>query len=349
MELIWCRKVFAFRQPHSLISLPCLLLARLLFIRASFGIQLLLPPLEDAFQFVKGQSVWFVIICVARRTVLQCILNGRVVLFLTAGPFYDNSCVTQEENETKASVKFSRLPANQTSSMESWQQSDAVIESHERRELVCRAPNRSNPVVGPGGGLSSKDEDVLNILNIFLRPRIKNVILVGDITAANAVNSDLALRIKNGNVPAQLQGLQILDPLLSSSSFGYCSSLEMDQKLAELSKIVGECMPAGAILHIGDLQWLAEPMQLKKGPSNFCPAQRTASELRQLLIRHASSRLWFVGVATPQTFSRLQVLYPSLIADWGLQPVPLSIGSQPDFLSRLVCLTDAHGNVTCNC
>lgn len=269
-----------------------------------------------------------------------CITASWVLLLLIAGSFYDNSCMTHEENETKTSAKLSSGVMNQANSMGSWQQSDASIGSHERRELAIKTPNSSNRLVGPGASLPLRDEDVLNILEIFLKPKNRNVILVGDTMAANNVSSNLALKIKHGNVPAQLQCLQFLDPQLSSSSFGYCSSLEIEQKLAELSKIVEECMPAGAILHIGDLQWLAEPMQLKKGPSNFCPAQRTASELCQLLIRHASNRLWFIGVATPQIFARLQVLHPSLLADWGLQPVQISAVSQPNLLSRLVFLTN---------
>lgn len=204
---------------------------------------------------------------------------------------------------------------------------------------MLRVSSRANQMVGPAVSLPSREEDIHNIVEILLAPRNRNAILIGDTTVgANCVVEDLAFRIKNGTVPAQLQGLQYLDPKLSSSSFGYCSSLEMEQKLAELSKIVEECMPAGAILHIGDLQWLAEPMQLKKGPSTFCPAQRTASELRQLLIQHANNRLWFVGVVTRNTFARLQILYPSLASEWSLQAVQVTTTFQPPqpiFLQRL--------------
>jgi hypothetical protein len=226
------------------------------------------------------------------------------------GSFYDAGCVTSEENETKSAVKFSPgVVVNPV--MSAWPQAEVV-----------------SPEVAFRGRSCSRDEDMQKILDIFLRPR--NAILISDTTVnANATVDDMALRIKNGSVPTQLQGLQFLDPKLSSSSFGYCSSLEMEQKLAELSKIVEECMPAGAILHIGDLQWLAEPMQLKKGPSNFCPAQRTAAELRQLLHRHANHRLWFVGVATSTTFARLQSLYPSLTSEWGLELVHVSTMFQP--------------------
>lgn len=254
--------------------------------------------------------------------------------WLAVGSFYaDASCVIPEENETKSSVKFSPGVLNAANS---WQQSEVSQEGPERREVIFRSKRGVSAAVG----LPPRKEDVQSILDIFLRPRNRNAVLIGDTTVnANATVEDLAHRIKNGTVPAQLQGLQFLDPKLSSSSFGYCSSLEMEQKLAELSKIVEECMPAGAILHIGDLQWLAEPMQLKKGPSNFCPAQRTAAELRQLLIRHANNRLWLVGVATPNVFARLQALYPSLTNDWGLEPVqiaPMFQPSQPAFLQRLV-------------
>ena len=254
----------------------------------------------------------------------------------SGGAFHDN-CVLQEENETKSLVKISPGVMNQANSITSWQQSEVSLEG-ERREVMLRASSRANQMVGSVVSLPPREEDIHNIVEILLAPRNRNAILIGDTTVgANCVVEDLALRIKNGTVSAQLQGLQFLDPKLSLSSFSYCSSLEMEQKLAELSKIVEECMPAGAILHIGDLQWLAEPMQLKKGPLNFCPAQRTATELRNLLIRHANNRLWFVGVVTPNTFARLQVLYPSLASEWSLQPVQVTttfLPPQPTSLQR---------------
>jgi hypothetical protein len=144
-------------------------------------------------------------------------------------------------------------------------------------------------------------------------------VLIGDTAVgANSVVKDLAFRIKNGNMSAQLQGLQFLDPKLSLSSFSYCSSLEMERKLAELSKIVEECMPTGAIPHIGDLQWLTEPMQLKKGPSNFCPAQRTA-ELS--LTRHGRLRC-LQGVRVPgvRLQARQNAEHPPCLRLQRLQP-----------------------------
>lgn len=243
------------------------------------------------------------------------------------GSFFDGSCVVQqEESETKSAVKIS---TQATPPVSSWQQSEVSVEGE--RMLMLRG-------VSHMVSLPSREEDIRNVVEILLAGRSRNAVLIGDTAVgANSVVEDLAFRIKNGNVPAQLQGLQFLDPKLSLSSFSYCSSLEMEQKLAELSKIVEECMPAGAILHIGDLQWLTEPMQLKKGPSNFCPAQRTAAELRNLLHRHANNRLWFMGVVTPHIFTRLQALYPSLASEWNLQPVQVTTAfqpAQPTFLQR---------------
>jgi hypothetical protein len=53
----------------------------------------------------------------------------------------------------------------------------------------------------------------------------------------------MALRMKKGSVPRQLQGVQFLDLKLFSFSFGYCSSFKMEYNLPELRKIVEECMP----------------------------------------------------------------------------------------------------------
>jgi len=108
-----------------------------------------------------------------------------------------------------------------------------------------------------------------------------------------------------------------------------CSQLEIEQKLGELSRIVDECMPEGALLHLGDLQWLSDPVQVKKGTASFCPAQHAVAELERLLLRHAGSRLWFVGVATQQVFARCQARHPELEGRWGLQPLQVASTASP--------------------
>ncbi|CAM6037132.1 unnamed protein product [Sphagnum compactum] len=184
----------------------------------------------------------------------------------------------------------------------------------------------------PGVELGGKENDICRLMEILLRSTKRNALIVVDSDSsacASAIVKDLALRIKNGRVPEQLHGLQVLDPQLSSSSFALCSQLEIEQKLGELSRIVDECMPEGALLHLGDLQWLSDPVQVKKGTASFCPAQHAVAELERLLLRHAGSRLWFVGVATQQVFARCQARHPELEGRWGLQPLQVASTASP--------------------
>jgi hypothetical protein len=182
-------------------------------------------------------------------------------------------------------------------------------------------------LVQPGVEFGGRENDVFRLIEILLRPSKRNALLVVDSDSsarANAVVKDLAILIKMGQVPEQLCRLKVLDPQLSSLSFASCSQLDMEQKLGKLSKIVDECMPAGAVLHLGDLQWLSDPVHFKKGAVRFCPAQHAAAELGRLLLRHAGSRLWFVGVATQQVFVKCQARHPELEVQWGLQPLQVA-------------------------
>jgi hypothetical protein len=184
----------------------------------------------------------------------------------------------------------------------------------------------------PAVELGGKENDICRLMEILLRSTKRNALLVVDSDSsacASAIVKDLALRIKTGQVPEQLHGLQVLEPQLSSSSFALCSQLEIEQKLGELSRIVDECMPGGALLHLGDLQWLSDPVQVKKGTASFCPAQHAVAELERLLLRHADSRLWFVGVATQQVFARCQARDPELEGRWGLQPLQVASTASP--------------------
>jgi hypothetical protein len=141
--------------------------------------------------------------------------------FFPGGSFFDGSCVVQEESETKGAVKIS----NQATTVSSWQQSEVSVEGE---RMMLRGVNHMV-------SLPSREEDIRNVVEILLAGRNRNAVLIGDTAVgANSVVEDLAFRIKNGNVPAQLQGLQFLDPKLSLSSFSYCSSLEMEQKLRNL-------------------------------------------------------------------------------------------------------------------
>ncbi|CAK9199063.1 unnamed protein product [Sphagnum troendelagicum] len=204
---------------------------------------------------------------------------------------------------------------------------DSILSSRPTNIVSLLLTGNVLQLVQPGVEFGGRENDVCRLIEILLRPSKRNALLVVDSDSsarADAVVKDLAILIKMGQVPEQLCRLKVLDPQLSSLSFASCSQLDMEQKLGKLSNIVDECMPAGAVLHLGDLQWLSDPVHFKKGAVRFCPAQHAAAELGRLLLRHAGSRLWFVGVATQQVFVKCQARHPELEVQWGLQPLQVA-------------------------
>lgn len=243
--------------------------------------------------------------------------------------------MVQEGIETKASPFLLGKSAFQ-----SRQSHPSGVEFHESLSF----PSRVHPMLGRAPQptvepLSSPtiDKVVQQVIEVLLRPAKKNPVLVGDSLAnVHAVFKQLQTVIKSGDVAEPLQNIPILTPELSSLSFQSRSRPEMEGKLAELSKIVDDCMPRGCILHVGDLQWFVDPVPQNSLGSTYCAAQHTAIELGHILERHKGNRLWFIGVATSQTYSRCQALYPTLESQWELQLVDVASPVNFGFNARSV-------------
>lgn len=174
---------------------------------------------------------------------------------------------------------------------------------------------------------SSRNEEIRKVMEILVRVKKRNPILVGE-KEPEAVMEELARRIEKGETPEQLRGVQILETEISSFCSGNKDKDQIDMKLKELDRVVDSHLNGGVILNVGDLRWLVE--QPKAGGTSIgvgvsSSVQQVVSKLGQLLARHgASGRIWFIGIATCETYLRCQVHHPSMESGWEIQPVPMA-------------------------
>lgn len=177
-----------------------------------------------------------------------------------------------------------------------------------------------------GGG-----DDVKRVFEILLKRKRRNPVLVGESgMSVEAVLRELVHRIERSDVPEQLQGVKFVPAQLSVVFLENACKEDLEMKFDRLNHTVEGLMAGGgAIIHLGDLQWLLETLQAKglaPRQSAFCPVQYAATEMRHLLDRYlGSGRLWLIGIATSHTYLGCQVQHPNLESQWELQPV--SIGS----------------------
>ncbi|KAE8680632.1 putative syntaxin-24-like [Hibiscus syriacus] len=115
---------------------------------------------------------------------------------------------------------------------------------------------------------------------------------------------------------------------------GECISsieVEVEQKLEELKKHVGNCLGKGIVLNLGDLKWAIEYRASSSEQSRgyYCPVEHMIMEIGKLLVSNIgeSGRFKLMGSATFQTYMRCKNGHPSLQTVWGLHPLTIPAGS----------------------
>ncbi|XP_010278065.1 PREDICTED: protein SUPPRESSOR OF MAX2 1-like [Nelumbo nucifera] len=190
-----------------------------------------------------------------------------------------------------------------------------------------------------------RGEDVKRVIDILLRTKKRNPILVGE-SELDAVMRELLQRIGNkevGEGPLRNVHVISLDKEFASDR------TQIPTKLKELESSIETRMSGnnggGVILDLGDLKWLVEQ---PVGVSGSVPSSQqqvvsetgrvAVSEMGKLLVKfgEGKGRLWLIGMATCETYLRCQVYHPSMENDWDLQAVPITAKSpHPGLFPRL--------------
>ncbi|KAL3535317.1 hypothetical protein ACH5RR_003778 [Cinchona calisaya] len=202
---------------------------------------------------------------------------------------------------------------------------------------------------GSGQLGGQRDEEVKKVMDILMRSKKRNPVLVGE-AEPEAVVKELLRKIEKGELGSEgvLKNLQVIS---IEKELIVSGKDQIADKINELGGLIESRFNGnngGVILDLGDLKWLVEQPVESLGGSGGAQQQQVVSEagraavveMRKLLDRFGetnnANRIWLIGTATCETYLRCQVYHPTMENDWDLQAVPIASRSpMPGMFSRL--------------
>ncbi|XP_051150212.1 protein SUPPRESSOR OF MAX2 1-like [Andrographis paniculata] len=190
-------------------------------------------------------------------------------------------------------------------------------------------PNR-NPYLNPRLqqiGNNPKIEESKKLLEIMLRAKKRNPILVGD-SDPTAVVKDFLRKLENKELGGSSELLKNVH-IISMDKGDLSDKNQIPARISDLSETIADGIRIGAVvLDLGDLKWLVEQPK----PQVVSEAGRAAVvEVMKLLSRFdggatgdGGNKLWLIGAATCETYLRCQVYHSTMEADWDLQALPVA-------------------------
>ncbi|KAF1887473.1 hypothetical protein Lal_00040527 [Lupinus albus] len=197
-----------------------------------------------------------------------------------------------------------------------------------------------NPRLQPGSGGAGqlgqvqRGDEVKNVVDILMRRKKRNPILVGE-SEPEAAIKEVLKKIENKE--------------LGEASFGFSNvhvihlekeipsdRAQVPSRLKELGDLIeARVGNSGVFVNLGDLKWLVEqPVGFGAGGldnklqlSAVETGRAAVAEMARLVAKFGEGgggRLWLLGTATCETYLRCQVYHPSMENDWDLQAVPIT-------------------------
>ncbi|KAG1364093.1 protein SMAX1-like [Cocos nucifera] len=190
--------------------------------------------------------------------------------------------------------------------------------------------SQANTAGGGGGADPHRREEVTRVMDILMRSKKRNPVLVGD-SDPDTIMREVLRSIEFGDAPPPLRAAQIIS---LDKDF---ERPQIPSRIRELSSSIEARIGGGhgIVLNLGDLKWLVESpagLGASLGPSPAQP-QAIISEMgravvlemgRLLKIFGEGGRLWLVGTATCSTYLRCQVYHPMMENEWDLQALPIA-------------------------
>jgi len=187
-----------------------------------------------------------------------------------------------------------------------------------------------------GSAAQHRGDDAKRIVDILLRSKKRNPILVGE-SEPEAAIKEVIKKIENkelGDGPFANAHVIHLEKELPSDK------AQIPARLKELGDLIetrtGNSGSGGVFVDLGDLKWLVEqPAGFAVGGGlgnmqqlTLAEAGRAAvAEMGRLVSKFGeggAGRLWLLGTATCETYLRCQVYHPTMENDWDLQAVPIT-------------------------
>ncbi|RZB71603.1 protein SUPPRESSOR OF MAX2 1-like [Glycine soja] len=199
-----------------------------------------------------------------------------------------------------------------------------------------------------GSTAQHRGDEVKRILDILLRTKKRNPILVGE-SEPEAAIKEVIKKIENKELGegafANAHVIHLEKELPSDKA-------QIPARFKELGDLIetriGNSGCGGVFVDLGDLKWLVEqPVGFGIGGGlgnmqqlTLAEAGRAAvAEMGRLVSKFGeggAGRLWLLGTATCETYLRCQVYHPTMENDWDLQAVPITTrASLPGIFPRL--------------
>nr|KYP34738.1 hypothetical protein KK1_044262 [Cajanus cajan] len=189
-------------------------------------------------------------------------------------------------------------------------------------------------------GAASSSKDVRLVLDILLRKKKKNTVIVGDsVSLTEGLVGELMGRLERSEVPDELKSTHFIKFQFSPVSLSCMKRDEVEMKLLELKRKVDSIASGGGggIFYIGDLKWTVEDgscSEKEEGSpdgeiSGYNPVDHLISEIGKLFCDCGTSnnaKVWLMATASYQTYMRCQMRQPPLEKQWALQAVPVPSG-----------------------
>ncbi|KAH6819266.1 Double Clp-N motif-containing P-loop nucleoside triphosphate hydrolases superfamily protein [Perilla frutescens var. frutescens] len=197
---------------------------------------------------------------------------------------------------------------------------------------IVPLPNRNvylNPRLQPGKMFDQRGGEVKKVLEIMLRSRKRNPVLVGDSEPEAVVREFFSKELGSDGILKNVEVISMEKGVLSDKN-----------KMMELGGMIESTIGSGGsvILDLGDLKWLVE-QQLAVSEAG----RAAVVEMAKLLARfrgdggREENKLWLIGTATCETYLRCQVYHSTMENDWDLQAVPMASRSPlPGTFPRLL-------------
>ncbi|KAK7329131.1 hypothetical protein VNO77_23277 [Canavalia gladiata] len=202
--------------------------------------------------------------------------------------------------------------------------------------LLFSPPKKATvfPITGETPLPSSK-EDIKVVLDVLLRKKKRNTVIVGDSVAlTEGLVGELMGKLERGEVPEELKSTHFIKFQLAPVSLRLMKRDEVEMNLLTLKRKVDSVVASeggGAIFYVGDLKWtveLATCSEKEEGEVcgyNYNPVDHIVAEIGKLFC-DSNTKVWLVATASYQTYMRCQMRQPPLETQWGLQAVPVPSG-----------------------
>ncbi|XP_047307903.1 protein SUPPRESSOR OF MAX2 1-like [Impatiens glandulifera] len=172
-----------------------------------------------------------------------------------------------------------------------------------------------NPLLQQGNPLQQRTEEVKKVIDIMVRSKKRNPILVGE-SEPGSVMKEVIRRIEKGEVTeASLKNAQVMVLRKEKTISEFGDEIE--------ARLIKGGLGTSIVIDLCDLKWLVEQPMVRV----VCETGRTAVVEMGKILSRFPERVWLIGTASCETYLRCQVYHPSMENDWDLQALPITARS----------------------